>query len=358
MKISLITGITGQDGSYLAELLLQKGYKVYGLIRRSSSFNTSRIDHIFNKLHLIYGDLSDAVSLINCLNKIENDIENVYGDIEVIEIYNLGAMSHVKVSFETPEYTGDVCALGVLRLLEAIKNSKLKDKIRFYQASTSELYGDTTIAPQSETTPFNPCSPYAVAKLYAYYIVKNYRNAYNLWLSNGILFNHESPRRGDTFVTKKIINFVKKYRNNITKGCISNNSINCCSDDVLELGNLDSKRDWGYAKEYVYGMWLIMQQDKPDDYVLATEETHTIREFVELAFTEIGIEIRWEHNTTTNLDYGYNNITGDLLVRTNEKYYRPTEVNLLLGDCTKAHEKLGWYAQTKINDLIKIMLNE
>lgn len=339
MKIALITGITGQDGSYLAELLLEKNYKVYGLIRRSSSFNTGRIDHIFDKLNLIYGDLTDSISINNCFHKIETE-----NTIDSIEVYNLGAMSHVKVSFETPEYTGDVCGLGTLRLLECIKNSSMCNKIKFYQASTSELYGDTTITPQSETTPFNPCSPYAIAKLYAYYITKNYRESYGMWCANGILFNHESSRRGNTFVTKKIINFVKKIK--LTDDL----------NEVLELGNLNSKRDWGYAKEYVYGMWLIMQQEHPDDYVLATEETHTIREFVELSFKEIGIDIRWKYDSINNVDLGYDSKTDKLLVKTDKKYYRPSEVNLLIGDATKAHTKLSWYAKTKIHDLIKIML--
>jgi GDPmannose 4,6-dehydratase len=335
VKVGLITGICGQDGSYLSELLLDKGYIVYGLVRRSSSINTSRIDHIYSLLRLRYGDLSDSTNICKILNEI-NCIEG----LERLEIYNLGAMSHVKVSFELPEYTADIGGLGVLRLLDAVLSLGMKDYTRFYQASTSELYGKVQEIPQTEKTPFYPRSPYGVAKLYGFWITKNYREAYGLHASNGILFNHESPRRGDTFVTKKITNALK----NILAG----------KQDYLVLGNLDAKRDWGHAKDYVRGMWMIMQQQSPDDYVLATNEMHSVREFVELAFAKKGITISWKGVGLNEI--GYCKETGREYIRVSEKYFRPAEVELLLGDSTKAKKDFGWVPQITFNQLIEEMV--
>lgn len=338
MKIAIITGITGQDGSYLSELLLEKGYTIYGIIRRSSNINTMRIDHIYDHdhLHLRYGDLTDSIYFSNILNEIDRK----YTDIDVIEIYNLAAMSHVKISFELPEYTGNVDGIGVLRILESIRNFKLGHKCRFYQASTSELYGKVQEVPQKETTPFYPRSPYGVAKLYAFWICKNYREAYNMYISNGILFNHESPRRGHNFVTKKITNSV----NMIVKG----------EKETLVLGNIDAKRDWGHAKDYVRGMWLMLQQDKPDDFVLSTNEYHSVREFVELAFKEKGIDIVWKG---TGIDeIGYDKNSGREYITISERYYRPTEVEELLGDSTKAYNKMGWKADISFPELVKEMV--
>jgi GDPmannose 4,6-dehydratase len=333
-KKALITGITGQDGSYLAELLLEKGYEVHGIIRRSSSFNTGRINHIYkdphnkdNKLFLHYGDLSDSSVLHKLVREIQPD-----------EVYNLGAQSHVKVSFDVPEYTADITALGTLRLLEAIRQEC--PKARFYQASSSEMFGKVQEIPQKETTPFYPRSPYGVAKLYSYWIVVNYRESYGMHTSNGILFNHESPRRGETFVTRKI-----------TRGLAR---IKLGKDNKLFLGNLDAKRDWGYAKDYVEGMWLMLQQDSGDDYVLATNETHTVREFCELSAKELGIELIWEGSGVN--EKGINKGTGAVIIEIDSKYFRPAEVDLLIGDSSKAKEKLQWEAQTSFQDLVKLMV--
>jgi len=336
VKVAFITGITGQDGSYLTEILLEKGYSIYGMIRRSSSINTKRIDHIFKKLNIRYGDLSDTLSITRILNEIK-----CLKDLEVIEIYNLGAMSHVKVSFDSPEYTGDIDALGTLRILDTVISLGLKEIVKFYQASTSELYGKVQEIPQTEKTPFYPRSPYGVAKLYSYWITKNYRESYNLFTCNGILFNHESQRRGDTFVTKKITNAL----NNIIKG----------TQDFLVLGNLDAKRDWGHAKDYCYGMWLMLQQENPDDYVLATNEMHTVREFVEISFSLKGFDIKWKNYGFDEV--GYDSQTGRVLVKVNEMYFRPAEVELLLGDATKANQVLGWKPQITFYELIKEMVN-
>lgn len=318
-KKALITGITGQDGSYLAELLLEKGYEVHGIVRRSSSINTSRIDHVYQdphdpnpRLFLHYGDLADSSALFNLVSTIKPD-----------EVYNLAAQSHVRVSFDVPEYTGDVVATGTTRLLEAIRRSGLKDT-KFYQASSSEMYGKVQAVPQTEDTPFYPRSPYAVAKLYSHWITKNYRESFDMFACSGILFNHESPRRGETFVTRKITRAVAHIKHGL--------------QDKLYLGNLDSKRDWGYAKEYVEAMWLMLQQDKPDDYVVATNETHTVREFVEEAFKHVGLN--WE-------DY----------VETDPRYFRPAEVDLLIGDPTKATKELGWKPKTTFKELVKIMVD-
>ncbi len=335
-KVALITGITGQDGAYLAELLLSKGYVVHGVKRRSSSFNTGRIDHLYRDKHetgvrffLHYGDMTDATNLIRLVQEVQPD-----------EIYNLAAQSHVQVSFETPEYTANADALGTLRLLEAIRILGLKDKARFYQASTSELYGKVQETPQSETTPFYPRSPYAAAKIYAYWITVNYREAYGYHASNGILFNHESPLRGETFVTRKI-----------TRAAAS---IELGLQDKLYLGNLDAKRDWGHARDYVEGMWRILQQKTADDYVLATGETHPVREFVELAFAEVGREITW---SGTGVDEkGADKKTGRVLVEVDPRYFRPTEVDLLLGDPTKAKKVLGWTYTTPFKDMVKEMV--
>lgn len=326
-KIGLILGVTGQDGSYLAELLLEKGYEVHGIIRRSSSFNTQRLDHIFDKLKLHFGDITDTLS-------IEHIVQNVKPD----EIYNLAAQSHVHVSFELPEYTGQVDGLGVLRLLETVKNYCPNTKI--YQASTSELYGKALAIPQNEKTQFNPVSPYAIAKQYAFSICKNYRDSYKMFVSNGILFNHESPRRGSTFVTKKITEALVKIKNGEQK--------------TLKLGNLNSKRDWGYALDYVYGMWLMLQQDKPDDFVLATGETHTIKEFIEEAAPYVGFDIEWSGDGIN--EKGIDKNTGKVIVEVDPKYFRPSEVDLLLGDPTKAKDILGWQPKVKFKELVKIMI--
>ncbi|MGI9554769.1 MAG: GDP-mannose 4,6-dehydratase [Vampirovibrionia bacterium] len=339
-KVAVVTGITGQDGSYLAELLLEKGYKVFGIIRRSSNINTNRIEHLFERseLFLRYGDLTDTIYFSNILN----EIDSMFEEIEVVEIYNLAAMSHVKISFELPEYTANVDGIGVLRILESIKASRLASKCRFYQASTSELYGLVQEVPQRETTPFYPRSPYGVAKLYAFWICKNYREAYNMFITNGILFNHESPRRGHNFVTRKITRGLKMILNG--------------ERDKLVLGNLDAKRDWGHARDYVEGMWLMLQQEKPDDYVLATNEYHSVREFVECSFREKGIELVWKGEGLNEV--GYDKNTGKEYVFISDKYYRPTEVEELLGDATKAKTELGWVPKTTFMDLVKEMVAE
>ena len=338
MKVALITGITGQDGSYLSELLLEKEYIVYGIIRRSSSINTSRIDHIFSnpKLILKYGDLSDG----SCLLEILYEIKKIYPDMVRLEVYNLGAMSHVKVSFEIPEYTADIDALGTLRLLNAIRSSGLEDKTRFYQASTSELYGKVMEVPQTEKTPFYPRSPYGVAKLYAHWITKNYREAYDMYSCSGTLFNHESPRRAHNFVTRKVTIGLGK----ILRG----------ETDRLVLGNLDSKRDWGHSKDYVYGMWLMLQQEKPDDYVLSTNEYHSVREFVEKSFALKGFDIQWKGEGLNEV--GYDKNTGRELVFVSEKYFRPAEVDELLGDSTKARIELGWTPKISFDQLVAEMV--
>ena len=340
MKIALITGITGQDGSYLAELLLEKDYDVWGIIRRSSSINTGRIDHLYHNKRLIlkYGDLSDGPNLL----RIMYEIKSTYPNIERLEVYNLGAMSHVKVSFEMPEYSGNVDGLGVLRLLEAIRSSGLMEKCRFYQASTSELYGLVQEVPQRETTPFYPRSPYGVAKLYGYWITKNYREAYNMFACNGILFNHESPRRGPTFVTRKIT----RGLNMILKG----------ERDKLVMGNIDAKRDWGHAKDYVEGMWRILQADKPDDFVLSTNEFHSVREFIEMSFAMKGFNIKWKGEGLDEI--GYDEKTGRELIFISERYFRPTEVEELLGDSTKVRTMLGWKPQYSFKDLVREMVLE
>ena len=335
MKLAFITGITGQDGSYLAELLLYKEYKVYGIQRRTSRFNTSRIDHIRSQLIMRYGDMTDSAGLSNLIHSIVQDNQ----EFEVFEIYNLAAQSHVKISFEIPEYTTDTDAVGVLRILEIIRTlpKAIQKKVRFYQAGTSELYGKVLETPQSETTPFNPKSPYAAAKCYAYYLTKIYREGYGLFLVNGILFNHESPRRGENFVTMKIINGVKA----IVKG----------EQEFIELGNIDSQRDWGHAKDYVYGMWLMLQQDEPKDYVLATGECHSVRSFVEMAFEFQGIEIDWVGEGVNEIGMGVKD--GVVRVKINPKYFRPCEVDLLLGDSRKAIKELGWERQfLGLEDLI------
>mmetsp|Transcript_27668 Transcript_27668/g.75399 ORF Transcript_27668/g.75399 Transcript_27668/m.75399 type:complete len:366 (+) Transcript_27668:279-1376(+) len=338
-KVALITGITGQDGSYLAELLLEKGYTVHGTVRRSSSFNTGRIDHLYRdkhetgvKLFLHFGDLCDPTNLISLLSKIRPQ-----------EVYNLGAMSHVRVSFDMPEYVADCDGVGVLRILQAIRACGLEKRIRFYQASTSELYGMAKEVPQSETTPFYPRSPYAVAKQFAFWILVNYREAYGMYLSNGILFNHESPRRGRTFVTRKITAAVAQIVLGLQK--------------TVYLGNLDAKRDWGHARDYVEGMWRMLQQDEPDDYVLATGETHSVREFVERAFQHAGITIKWKGPAGTVEEIGVEEGNEDrILVKIDPVYFRPTEVDLLLGDPTKAKTKLGWEATTTFEEIVKEMV--
>tara|TARA_B100001094_G_scaffold311999_1_gene348244 strand:+ start:1663 stop:2697 length:1035 start_codon:yes stop_codon:yes gene_type:complete len=333
-KTAFITGITGQDGSYLAEFLLKKDYEVHGLIRRSSSFNTGRIDHLISKkqyegkFFFHHGDVTDAGSLIKLLSIINPD-----------EIYNLAAQSHVKVSFDIPYYTAQVDALGTLSILDTIKEKGIDSK--FYQASTSELFGKVQAIPQNENTPFYPRSPYGVAKLYAYWAIVNYREAYNIFACNGILFNHESPRRGETFVTRKITIAVSKIKKGI--------------QDILLLGNLDAKRDWGYAPEYVEGMWLMLQQSKPDDYILSSGKSHTIREFVDLAFSEVGIEIEWSGNGLD--EKGFDKSTGNQLVGIDKRYFRPTEVDQLLGDPTKARKKLKWQAKTDLKKLVKLMID-
>ncbi len=339
MNIALITGVNGQDGSYLAELLLEKNYTVWGLIRRCSSINTQRIDHLYNhpNLKLRYYDLSDSVKIVNVLD----EIYKFSSEINVLEVYNLAAMSHVKVSFELPEYTGNIDGLGVLRILEAIKNSPLKEKTRFYQASTSELYGKVVEVPQNENTPFYPRSPYGVAKLYGYWITKNYREAYDIFACNGILFNHESPRRGPTFVTRKITIAL----NNILKG----------KQDKLVLGNIDAKRDWGHAKDYVYGMWLMLQQDKPDDFVLSTNKFYSVREFIVAAFALKNMNIKWKGKGIDEI--GYDEKTGKELIFISEKYFRPTEVDELLGDCSKANNILNWKPSYSFEKLVEEMVH-
>ena len=335
MKVALITGICGQDGSYLAELLLEKGYSVYGLIRRSSTINTGRINGIYTQLKLRYGDLSDTSSITKVLNEIKNC------GPEIVEIYNLGAMSHVKVSFEVPEYTADIDGTGVLRILDSVLSLGMKDIVRFYQASSSELYGKVQQIPQTESTPFYPRSPYGVAKLYGYWITRNYRESYSLFACNGILFNHESPRRGETFVTRKITMGLNK----ILKG----------ESQDLVLGNLDSQRDWGHARDYVYGMWLMMQMEQPDDYILATNEVHSVREFVEKAFCLKGFDIKW-HGSGVD-EVGIDSNTGKVLIKVSERYFRPAEVEFLLGDPTKAKQELGWSPKITFEDLVKEMVN-
>lgn len=332
-KKALITGITGQDGSYLAELLLEKGYEVHGLIRRSSSFNTSRIDHLFQDPHLkgktltgSFGDLSDASNLSRLLEKLKPD-----------EIYNLGAQSHVRVSFDMPEYTADVTGLGTLRLLDAIRNSGVKTK--FYQAASSEMFGRVKETPQNENTPFHPLSPYAVAKVFSYWITRNYREAYNLFAVNGILFNHESERRGKTFVTRKITRGLARIKLGI--------------DKKMFLGNLEAKRDWGHAKDYVYGMWLMLQQNKPNDYVLATGKTHSVREFVEEATKYLGIDLVWKGRGVN--EKGIDKKTGKVIIEIDPVYFRPAEVDLLLGNASKARKELGWKPKIGFQELVKIM---
>jgi len=335
-KIALITGITGQDGAYLLELLLSKGYEVHGIRRRSSSFNTGRIDHLYKdphessgKLVLHYGDLSDSLSIVRIIQQTLPD-----------EIYNLGAQSHVAVSFEAPEYTADTVGLGALRVLEAIRICGLENKVRFYQASTSELYGLVQESPQKETTPFYPRSPYAVAKLYAYWITVNYREAYGMFACNGILFNHESPVRGETFVTRKITMALSR----IFSG----------SQKTLYLGNLDAMRDWGHAKDYVEMQWLMLQQEEPEDFCIATGKASSVRDFVELAWSYFGKKIRWE-GVGIN-EKGFDSETGDLIISVDSAYFRPTEVEMLIGDPTKAHEKLGWFPKITLKDMVFEMM--
>jgi GDPmannose 4,6-dehydratase len=337
MKVALITGITGQDGAYLADLLLSKGYLVHGIKRRSSSFNTGRIDHIYRDPHtpdshfqIHYGDMTDSTNLIRIIQSVQPD-----------EIYNLAAQSHVQVSFETPEYTANADATGALRILEAIRILGMGDKTRFYQASTSEMFGKVRETPQKETTPFYPRSPYGVAKLYAYWITVNYREAYGLHASNGILFNHESPIRGETFVTRKITRAVA--------------SIHLGLQTTLYIGNLDSRRDWGHARDYVEGMWRIVQQATPDDYVLATGETHSVREFIELAFMKVGRKIEWQCKGVDEV--GIDSASGEPLVKIDSRYFRPTEVDLLLGDASKARSVLGWKHTVGFDELVTDMLN-
>jgi GDPmannose 4,6-dehydratase len=336
MKLALITGITGQDGSYLAEFLLAKGYEVHGIKRRASSYNTDRIDHIYQdphvknpKLFLHYGDLTDSSNLIRLVQEIKPD-----------EIYNLGAQSHVKVSFEVPEYTADTDGLGTLRLLEAIRFLGMEKKVKFYQASTSELYGLVQEIPQRETTPFYPRSPYAVAKLYAYWIVVNYREAYGIYACNGILFNHESPRRGETFVTRKITRAVSR--------------ISLGMQDKLFLGNMNAKRDWGFAGDYVKAMWLMLQQEEPEDFVIATGETTTVRDFVTLSFKEVGIELRWEGEGID--EKGIDTETDTVLVEVDPRYFRPSEVEILIGDPIRAKEKLDWETEVSLQELVAMMI--
>jgi GDPmannose 4,6-dehydratase len=334
MKKAIITGITGQDGSYLAEFLLKKNYKVYGIIRRGSSFNTWRVDHLHEnskysgKFFLHHGDLTDSTNLIRLIKKIEPD-----------EIYNLGAQSHVKVSFDVPEYTANSDALGVLRILEAVRLLDMTKKVKIYQASTSELYGKIQETPQTEKTPFYPRSPYGVAKLYAYWIIKNYREAYDMYACNGILFNHESPRRGQTFVTRKVTMGLAK--------------IKMGKQDKIYLGNLEAKRDWGYAKEFVEAMWLMLQQEKPKDFVIATGETHSVRELVEETCKALEIEIEWKGEGIDEV--GIDKKTGKTIIEIDPEYFRPTEVDLLIGDGSKAEKELGWKPKTKFKDLVKLM---
>jgi len=338
MKKALITGITGQDGAYLAEFLLGKGYEVHGIKRRASSFNTARVDHLYRDIHeenvrflMHYGDLTDSTNLIRIIQSVQPD-----------EIYNLAAQSHVQVSFETPEYTANSDALGTLRLLEAIRILGMEKKTRFYQASTSEMYGKVMEIPQKETTPFYPRSPYGAAKVYAYWITVNYREAYNMFACNGILFNHESPIRGETFVTRKITRAVARIKLGL--------------QEKIYLGNLDAKRDWGFAGDYVRAMWLMLQQDEPDDFAIATGEAHSVREFVEKAFHEIGIEIGWEGSGVDEV--GKDAATGKELVRVEPRYFRPTEVEFLLGDPSKAKAKLGWEPKVSFDELVRTMVQE
>lgn len=337
MKTALVTGITGQDGSYLAELLLQKGYVVHGVKRRASSFNTQRIDHLYADPHdesnffLHYGDMTDSTNLIRIIQEVQPD-----------EIYNLAAMSHVKVSFDQPEYTANADGLGTLRLLEAIRILGMESKVKIYQASTSELYGDVTEVPQSETTEFRPRSPYAAAKLYAYWVTVNYREAYGIFASNGILFNHESPRRGETFVTRKITRSVARIKHGV--------------DSELFLGNLSAKRDWGHARDYVDGMWRILQHDYADDFVLATGKMHTVRHFCEKSFEAAGIELKWDGSETDEV--GIRLDTGKIVVRVDSRYFRPTEVSLLQGDPSKARSVLGWKPTVSLDQLIEEMVRE
>ena len=328
MKVALISGISGQDGSYLAELLLEKGYEVHGIIRRASQINTQRIDLIYDRIKLHYGDLTDSTNLVRIIQQVQPD-----------EIYNLGAQSHVKVSFEIPEYTGQVDALGTLRILEAVRLLGMENKTRIYQASTSEMFGKVQEIPQKETTPFYPRSPYGVAKLYGYWIVKNYRESYGLHASSGILFNHESPRRGETFVTRKI-----------TRGL---SSISTGQQDILYLGNLNAKRDWGHAKDFVEAMWLMLQQDEPDDYVIATGEQYSVREFVEEAAPYFGMKISWEGEGLNEV--GIDKLSKKTVIRVDPKYFRPAEVETLLGDASKAKEKLGWEPKISFKQLVEDM---
>ena len=328
MKVALITGITGQDGSYLAELLLEKGYEVHGIVRRASLINTHRIDHIYDAITLHYGDLTDATNLVRVIKQVQPD-----------EIYNLGAQSHVKVSFEMPEYTADVDGMGTLRVLEAVRLLGMESKVRIYQASTSELYGLVQETPQSETTPFYPRSPYGVAKLYGYWIVKNYRESYEMYACSGILFNHESPRRGETFVTRKITQGLSRISNGL--------------QDCLYLGNLDAKRDWGHAKDFVEAMWLMLQQDEPEDFVIATGKQYSVKEFVEEAAPYFNMKIVWLNNDTEEV--GYDRITNRIVIRVHPKYFRPAEVETLLGDATKAKEKLGWEPKISFKQLVEDM---
>ena len=336
-KIALITGVTGQDGAYLAELLLNKNYEVHGIKRRASSFNTSRIDHLYKDKHkedvnffLHYGDLTDSTNLIRIIQEVQPH-----------EIYNLGAQSHVKVSFEVPEYTANSDALGTLRILEAIRILKMENKVKFYQASTSELYGKAQEVPQTETTPFYPRSPYGVAKLYAYWVVKNYREAYGMFACNGILFNHESPLRGETFVTRKITRAASKIKLGL--------------QEKLYLGNLNAQRDWGHAKDYVEGMWRMLQHDKPEDFVLATGKTTTIREFCNLSFKELGIDIIWEGEGENEV--GIDQSSNKVIISIDNNYYRPTEVDLLIGDASKAKKLLSWTPKYDLESLVKEMVN-
>ena len=332
MKIALITGITGQDGSYLAEFLLEKGYEIHGIVRRSSLINTHRIDEIFDRLNLHYGDLTDSTNLVRVIQKVQPD-----------EIYNLGAQSHVKVSFEMPEYTADVDAVGTLRVLEAVRLLGMENKVRIYQASTSELYGLVQETPQRETTPFYPRSPYGVAKLYGYWITKNYREAYGMYACSGILFNHESPRRGETFVTRKIVRALSK--------------ISCGLQDCLYLGNLDAKRDWGHAKDYVEAMWLMLQQDEPEDFVIATGKQYSVREFVEEAAPYFGMKIAWMSKNLGEVGYDMN--SKKIVIRVDPKYFRPAEVTTLLGDASKAKKILGWEPKISFKQLVEDMcINE
>ncbi len=336
MKVAFITGITGQDGSYLAELLLEKKYIVYGMIRRMSSINTTRIDHILDKINLRYGDVTDTSNIIGILTEIKVK----HSDMDRLEIYNLAAQSHVKISFEMPEFTANTDALGVLRILEAIKICELTKITRFYQAGTSEMYGLVQTKPQNELTPFYPRSPYGVAKLFGYWITKNYREAYNMYACTGILFNHESPRRGENFVTRKIT---------ISLGKILRGEL-----EYLTLGNINSLRDWGHARDYVYGMWLMLQQDIPDDYVIATGEEHSVREFVEKCFAKKGFNIEWKGEGINEI--GVDKLTQRVLVKVNSKYFRPSEVDELLGDPTKAINNLGFKLNTSFDDLIDEMI--